>query len=323
MSNRLRDLDDDLGAAFRSADGDAPRPAAKAALMAALGVGTATLVTATTAAGAATSGAATTAAAGGSTMAVAKSAGMAAVVKWVIASAVVVSGAAATVHAVSPPRLEPTQQADHDLKGATALVAPLQPAPPARPTATAAAAVAAPEELPAAPPEIVAIPASRDELPARRGESTPAVPSATGHASAPPAPAPVVEMGGGETSGPAPLAAPAAPAPPTARTARAADEGAGRPTVGEEIAQLDRARSFLARGRGVEALEAINAYRHAFPAGVLAEEASVLEVESLAIAGQRDRARASGDRFVTSHPRSPLVPRVVRAMGREGQGQAP
>lgn len=319
MSTRLRDLDDDLGAAFRSADRDAPRPEAKAALMAALGVGAATLATASAAtatAGGAASGAATTAAAGGSTAAAAKGAGMAAVLKWVVASAVVVSGGAATVHAVSSP--DPSRGVP------PAYVAPFQNAPTARPTAArnaeSAATIAPSEEPPptttrAQPPMAPMAPMTPSAEVAEVAENTPLAPAHLASAQA------------GVTNGGAP-AQPASPRlspdPAVGRgAARADNEGAGRPTVGDEIAHLDRARSLLAQGRGAEALEAINSYRRTFPAGVLAEEAAVLEVESLASAGQHERARSFGARFVTGHPRSPLVPRVVRAIGRGREGQDP
>ena len=333
---RLRDLDDDLGAAFRSADRDAPRPHAKAALLAALGVGAATVAAASTATAttaAVSSGAATTAAAGGST-AVAKSVGMAVVAKWLLASAVIVSGAAATVHVVSAPP-DPVPSAGWAPPAPVRTAAARAATPVAQPTGldTPARALDTPAPAPAPAPAPIqgaaaapadplaeGVPARSDgrEPPeplgvARSGRPVVAAPIATGHAAPPPRS--VAAANGAALAAPAP--SPASPPPPRA------EESARRATVGDEIAHLDRARALLARGRGAEALEAINAYHRAFPVGILAEEALVLEVESLASAGQRDRARALGDRFVASHPQSPLVPRVVRAIGRGSPGDAP
>jgi hypothetical protein len=309
MTTRLRDLDDELGAAFRSADRDAPRPEAKAALMAALGVGA--VAAASTASAAAAAGAATTAAAGGSTAAAAKGVGLAVIAKWVLASAVIVGGTAATVHAVSqpdPPAVVAASPARPTVavngsRGATPPQPALAPgeASPREPAATAAIAAAAVAPTPTAA-------ATAPPAPARVG---PAAPGLTG-AGVTPAPA------GAPPAAAAPVAAaPVAPAPAAAPPAAVADDPAPRrATVGDEIAALDRARSQLASGNGAGALEALRDYRRSFPAGVLAQEASVLEIESLAAAGQGDRARTLGGRFVAEHPRSPLIPRVQRAMGK-------
>ena len=315
---RLRDLDDDLGAAFRSADRDVPRPAAKAALMAALGVGAATLATASTVSATAATAATASgagAAAGGSTAAVgvAKGAGMAVIAKWLIASAVVVSGAAATVHVVSPsepvravpqhasvsapsPTFVAPAQAPGRV-GTESLGEPASPAPPApvlaTTTTTAEVHAAAPEPLRAAPEEA---PVAHARVPAPR------------------APLAIIT--------PPPLAAFATVAPAAAEESAPARRSTI--SVTDEIAHLDRARSLIARGRGAEAVEAIAAYRRAVPAGgVLAEEAAVLEIEALASAGQRERARSLGDRFLANRVNSPLVPRVLRATGRGEQDPRP
>ncbi len=285
MNTKLRDLDDELGAAFRSADRDGPRPEAKAALMAALGVGVvAAASTAAAGGGAAAAGAATTAAAGGSTAAAAKGVGLAVIAKWFIASAVIVGGTAATVHAVAP----------STNATAPAVTERARPLSPPRTTAFT------PTEPPTAQPA--------NELPAE-------------------APLPVItpEALRSVTAAPAPAPAPArvvvvAPSPSAASTTTesgpSAETAPRRATVADEITALDGARSLLARGNGAGALDALRDYHRAFPAGVLAQEASVLEIESLASAGQRDRARTLGDRFVAEHPQSPLVPRVVRAAGK-------
>jgi len=289
MSTRLRDLDDDLGAAFRSADRDAPRPEAKAALMAALGVGV--VAAASTAAAGAAAGAA-----GGSSAAAAKGVGLAVIAKWFVASAVIVGGTAATVHAVAP--ADPPAVVTAATKAtAASTIPPSSVVPPSRATAT-------PNEPAAAPSAADSPPRAADSPPRGATIRVADAPGATAGAPAGVATAPASASGGAEAE-----AAAAAPAP-------VVEEAPRRATVGDEIAALDRARSLLAGGNGSGALDALRDYRRAFPAGVLVQEASVLEIESLAAAGQRDRARALGDRFVADHPRSPLAPRVQRAMGK-------
>ena len=282
MSTRLRDLDDDLGAAFRSADRDAPRPEAKAALVAALGVGV------VAAASTATAGAAAAGAAGGSSIAAAKGVGLAVLAKWFIASAVIVSGAAATVHAVSAPGPAVTTAATNTHPATTGTSAPAVNPPLGVSPAHAPSAASPPAEL--APLASVALLAPRP--PVGPGATEAALGVAARSADSPRAPAPGVTATGG------------------------AEEAPRRATVADEIAALDRVRSLLAGGNGGGALDALREYRRAFAGGVLAQEASVLEIESRAAAGQHDRARALGESFVAEHPRSPLVPRVQRAMGK-------
>ena len=312
MSARLRDLDDDLGAAFRSADRDAPRPGAKAALVAALGVGVVAAASTATAgaaaAGAAGAGAAGAGAAGGSSIAAAKGVGLAVVAKWFIASAVIVGGAAATVHAVSAPGPAVTTAATNTHPATTGTSAPaVNPALGVSPAHAPSAASPPPAEL--APLASVALVAPRPPVGPVATEAALGV--AARSADSPRAPAP-----GATTHGADAPERGGATATGGEAAATVAEEAPRRATVADEIAALDRVRSLLAGGNGGGALDALREYRRAFAGGVLAQEASVLEIESRAAAGQHDRARALGESFVAEHPRSPLVPRVQRAMGK-------
>jgi hypothetical protein len=72
-----------------------------------------------------------------------------------------------------------------------------------------------------------------------------------------------------------------------------------------EIATLDGVRALLARRDGRGALEALEAYDRAFPASVLAEEATVLRVDASMVQGDRAAAAALSRRFLAAHPSSP------------------
>jgi len=223
------------------------------------------------------------------------------IAKWFVASAVIVGGTAATVHAVAP--ADPPAVVTAATKAtAASTIPPSSVVPPSRATAT-------PNEPAAAPSAADSPPRAADSPPRGATIRVADAPGATAGAPAGVATAPASASGGAEAASGGAEAAAAAPAP-------VVEEALRRATVGDEIAALDRARSLLAGGNGSGALDALRDYRRAFPAGVLVQEASVLEIESLAAAGQRDRARALGDRFVADHPRSPLAPRVQRAMGK-------
>jgi hypothetical protein len=96
----------------------------------------------------------------------------------------------------------------------------------------------------------------------------------------------------------------------------ASGPGAGsQPTLTDEVAALDQARSALAAGNGPEALRLLEAYRTGFPRQQLEAEATVMRVEALIRMGDRAQASRVADAFVASHPRSPLVPHVRRLLG--------
>ena len=90
------------------------------------------------------------------------------------------------------------------------------------------------------------------------------------------------------------------------------------PTLSEELAALDRARSALASSRPTEALSLLEDHDARFPRGALAAETTVLRVEALLGAGDAASARSLADRFVATNPESPYVPRLRSLSRREG-----
>ncbi|MEZ4447497.1 MAG: hypothetical protein R3B72_50945 [Polyangiaceae bacterium] len=137
----------------------------------------------------------------------------------------------------------------------------------------------------------------------------PAVPHTSPVAPAAPAAAPAeAELDPRAHEGAEPAAAPVVAAAP-ATTAHARGPIPARPSLAEEVAALDRARKALADDPE-GALDALDDYRERFHDGALAEEAEVLQIESLARAGKADATRARAAAFLAAHPESPLAPRV-------------
>jgi hypothetical protein len=112
------------------------------------------------------------------------------------------------------------------------------------------------------------------------------------------------------------LAEPAsAPLAPSAAPPEAPSEGASARSIAREVAALDAVRARLAEGRADEALSELDAYDGVHPRGVLREEASVLRVEALIGAGQREPARQLAEHFLRAHPASPHAARVRALVG--------
>ena len=78
----------------------------------------------------------------------------------------------------------------------------------------------------------------------------------------------------------------------------------------EQVQSLDRARVALGAGDPGTALAEIAHYRKAWPTGVFLTEASVLEIEALAVRGERSLAAARASAFVQAHPDSPQAGRL-------------
>jgi outer membrane protein assembly factor BamD (BamD/ComL family) len=72
-----------------------------------------------------------------------------------------------------------------------------------------------------------------------------------------------------------------------------------------EVSALGKARAALGRRDGQTALEELDLYTQAFPAGLLADEATVLRVDALALSGEATAAAALGRRYLGAHPTSP------------------
>jgi len=101
-----------------------------------------------------------------------------------------------------------------------------------------------------------------------------------------------------------------ASAVPTASTAAPAQS-----PLADEIAAIDDAKTTLAGGAPVSALRKLDAYDSAFPHGTLGAEASALRIEALARSGRTEEARDALRRFRESHPASPLLESLARAVG--------
>ncbi len=116
---------------------------------------------------------------------------------------------------------------------------------------------------------------------------------------------------------PLPEAAPALPSSvAAASTSAPATVARGRslqttaPTLGDEIASMDRVRSAIAAGDGVRAAQLVDDYERRFPRGTFTQEAEVLRVEALVLRGDRAAASRAAERFLASHPSSPHAPRL-------------
>lgn len=338
---RWRDAEGSLGAAFRSAEDDAPPAGSQAALLAALSLG-AVAATATTAAATATATAATTTTAttglGAGTATLGKATGLLAAWKVMAVSALIVTGTAASVHlATRAP--EPTLAAP--TSAATSPAAPAHPVAPAKAGSGATDVVnAVPEALATAPlaplagekaPSGSLQPAPLSEAPranepARGSASEPPVPSPVAVASASPPTPSALNANAGATSPEArsaestPNAGASNPVGPTSPAAEAPSGAAGlgsKPKtarVAEELALLDSARAHLSAGRTGQALAALQDYDKAFANPVLGEEALALKVEALARAGRGAEAAAIGNAFLARRPESSVAGRIRRAL---------
>jgi TolA-binding protein len=96
------------------------------------------------------------------------------------------------------------------------------------------------------------------------------------------------------------------------------------PSLSDEVAALQVARSALAGHDASGALAALDRYKSRFPAGRLAPEATVLRIEALVERGDRAQASALADRFEASNPKSPYADRIRSILSRsKGQAKDP
>ncbi len=107
----------------------------------------------------------------------------------------------------------------------------------------------------------------------------------------------------------------ALPPPLTAPVATPAPPSRPRLDLDRELAALDLARGALSAGSPARALDAIVAYRAAFPAGQLGAEALLLEIEARMKSGDRATAVQQAQTFLARHPRSVLAARVRSLAG--------
>jgi hypothetical protein len=110
--------------------------------------------------------------------------------------------------------------------------------------------------------------------------------------------------------------APVAPAAPRETKATPA-----APSLADELAALQVARTAIASHDSAAALAALDRYKARFPAGRLAPEATVLRIDALMERGDRAEATALAERFAASNPRSPYAGRIRSILSRS-KGQA-
>jgi len=126
----------------------------------------------------------------------------------------------------------------------------------------------------------------------------------------------------------APAVAP--PAPPEvapakpAREVKAAASAPSAPTLSDEVAALQVARTALAAHDSAGALAALDRYKSRYPQGRLAQEATVLRIETTMERGDRAQASALAERFEASNPKSPYAERIRSILSRsKGQARDP
>ena len=104
-------------------------------------------------------------------------------------------------------------------------------------------------------------------------------------------------------------AAPAAPKAAVRAAPKAASKPASKGDLVGELAALEKARKAMADNPKA-ALKAIDDYQKQHKSGVMAQEAEVMRIESLAAAGKKARARAAAHAFLAKHPSSTAAQRV-------------
>jgi outer membrane protein assembly factor BamD (BamD/ComL family) len=115
----------------------------------------------------------------------------------------------------------------------------------------------------------------------------------------------------------------AAASPAPLEDARAEPEERVADDISEQIRMLDAAKRALRRGDPARALRELNSYQQRFPAGGLAQEATVLRIRALAQAGDRETAARMARRFAARHPRSPHVECLTHLLGSASRPNPP
>jgi TolA-binding protein len=130
--------------------------------------------------------------------------------------------------------------------------------------------------------------------------------------------APVPEPEAPKALAPAPETAPPA-APLTSPSASARrpipTHALTAPPVHEELVVLGRASAVLNSGDAAKALSILDTYDARFPHAAMAQEATVLRIESLARMGNAEAARCAGDAFIKENPDTPYAARIRSVIG--------
>ncbi|MGC4066519.1 MAG: hypothetical protein QM784_18170 [Polyangiaceae bacterium] len=79
-----------------------------------------------------------------------------------------------------------------------------------------------------------------------------------------------------------------------------------------EIRMLDQARTAIRANNPSQGLVLLGQYVKRYPKGAFRQEAAVLRIEALAVAGSGEQAAREAARFIAHHPRSPHVEKLKR-----------
>ncbi|HEY3255290.1 MAG TPA: outer membrane protein assembly factor BamD [Polyangiaceae bacterium] len=85
--------------------------------------------------------------------------------------------------------------------------------------------------------------------------------------------------------------------------------------LSEQLRLIDAARAAVAAGNPAAASAALSSYRTRFARGPFAQEAAVLQIETLDLQGNHAQAAAQAQSFLARHPNSPHVGVVQRIAG--------
>jgi Outer membrane lipoprotein len=85
---------------------------------------------------------------------------------------------------------------------------------------------------------------------------------------------------------------------------------------GEQLLLIDAARSAVAAGNASAASQALSTYSAKFPHGSFGQEAAVLRIETVDLAGNHAQAASLARTFLAQHPNSPHVSLVQRIANR-------
>ncbi len=108
----------------------------------------------------------------------------------------------------------------------------------------------------------------------------------------------------------------AKPSSPLRETRREAPPQAAAPSLSDEVAALQVARTALSAHDAGGAIAALDRYKSRFPAGRLTPEATVLRIDALVERGDRAQATALAERFESANPKSPYAERVRSILNR-------
>jgi hypothetical protein len=79
----------------------------------------------------------------------------------------------------------------------------------------------------------------------------------------------------------------------------------GAPSIAREIRTLDQVRGLLAKGEGRRALAELDRYRAEAPRGTLGQEATLLRIEALVVAGDKPAARRLAQKSASARSTAP------------------